>query len=176
VILFVAYSLPTFWVAQLLHGASGERAGGVSGRFVLAVIALTVGSLATLSRYQRSAMLDVLRQDFVRTARAKGVSTVRELVVHALRNALLPTVTLAGLQLPALLGGAFVVEEVFGLEGVGFETVRAVQAHDVPWLVATVVLAAVFTTAGLLASDVAYGLLDPRVRETLLGRGSGGAA
>jgi len=96
-------------------------------------------------------------------------------VVHALRNALMPTVTLAGLHLPALLGGAFVVEEIFGLPGMGYETLRAVEAHDAAWLMAVILVAAVTVTLGLVASDVAYGVLDPRVREELTRR-QGGAA
>src|SRR5262249_25417295 len=107
-VLFALYSLPTFWIAQVL--AQLTRGGG-TWSLVLPVIALSIGSLATLSRYQRAAMLDVLGQDYVRTARAKGVSTFRVLVVHALRNAMMPTLTLTGLQFPVLLGGAFVVEE-----------------------------------------------------------------
>ena len=91
-------------------------------------------------------MLDVVRQDFVRTAHAKGLSGARVLVVHALRNALMPTVTLAGLHLPALLGGAFVVEEVFGLPGMGYETLRAIEAHDAAWLMAVILVAAVAIT------------------------------
>jgi peptide/nickel transport system permease protein len=169
-ILFALYSLPTFWLAELLWRAS-LGSGAASGiRLALPVIALSLASLATLSRYQRMSMLDVIRQDYVRTARAKGVSGARLLVVHVLRNALLPTVTLAGLQLPALLGGAFVVEVVFNIPGLGYETVRAVEHHDVSWLVATIVLSAGITTLGLIASDVAYGVLDPRVRETLTRR------
>ena len=125
------------------------------------------------SRWQRAAMLDVVRQDFVRTAHAKGLSGPRVLVVHALRNALMPTVTLAGLHLPALLGGAFVVEEVFGLPGMGFETLRAIEAHDAAWLMAVILVAAVAITLGLVASDVAYGALDPRVREVLARRQGG---
>ena len=86
-------------------------------------------------------------------------------MVHALRAALLPTVTLAGMQLPMLLGASLVVEEVFALPGLGWETLRAVEVHDARWLVAVVLLVATISTLGLLASDVAYGLLDPRVRD-----------
>jgi peptide/nickel transport system permease protein len=124
-----------------------------------------VGSLATLSRYQRAATLETSRQDYVRTAKAKGASPLRQLVVHALRNAMLPTVTLAGLQFPALLGGAFVVEEVFAVPGMGYETIRAVEAHDTAWLVSITLVTAVITTLALIASDVAHGLLDPRMRD-----------
>src|SRR5580698_11394045 len=118
-------------------------------------------------------MLDVVGQDFVRTAHAKGVPGWRVLVVHALRNALMPTLSLAALHVPALLGGALVVEEVFALPGLGFETLRAVEAHDSAWLMAVILLLAIVTTMGLIASDVAYGALDPRVRETILDRAGG---
>jgi peptide/nickel transport system permease protein len=131
---------------------------------------LAVGSLATLSRWQRAAMLEVIRQDYVRTAHAKGLSGWRVAVVHAMRNALMPMVTLAGLHLPTLLAGAFVVEEIFGLPGVGFETLRAIEAHDAPWLTAVVLAAAVAVTLGMVASDVASGTLDPLVRELLVAR------
>jgi peptide/nickel transport system permease protein len=170
-VLFAMYSLPTFWAAELLRrifsaGLASDANTGFD-RLILPVVALTLGSLASLARYQRTAVLDVVRQDYIRTARAKGVPTIRWVVVHALRNALLPTVTLAGLQLPALLGGAFVVEEVFAVPGLGYETLRAIESHDVAWLMATIVLAALVTTLGLIGSDVAYGILDPRIREAL---------
>jgi peptide/nickel transport system permease protein len=199
VVLFAMYSLPTFWAAELLvrafagGGSLGIMPGDgmeshtgvivglshvrdVALHLVLPVSALTLGSLASLSRYQRASMLDVIGQDYIRTARAKGVPVLRLVVVHALRNALMPTVTLAGLQLPVLFGGAFIVEEVFGLPGLGYETLRAVEAHDAAWLTATILVMAVITTVGLIASDVAYGALDPRVRDALLGRQRGSSA
>jgi ABC-type dipeptide/oligopeptide/nickel transport system permease component len=173
-VLFVLYATPTFAVAELLRRATLGSTASLP-RIVLAVIALAVGSIATLSRWQRAAMLDVVRQDFVRTARAKGASAWRVAVVHALRNALMPTMTLLGLHLPVVLGGAFVVEEVFGLPGMGFETLRAIQSHDAAWLMAVVIASAAAVTLGLIASDIAYGALDPRVRELLTHR-SGGSA
>jgi ABC-type dipeptide/oligopeptide/nickel transport system permease component len=121
-------------------------------------------------------MLEVVGRDYVRTARAKGMPGWRIAVVHALRNALMPTVTLAGLHLPVLLGGAFVVEEVFELPGIGFETLRAIEAHDAAWLMAVVLVCALAVTIGLVASDVAYGALDPRVREVLWRRQRGSRA
>jgi peptide/nickel transport system permease protein len=171
-VMFLLYATPTFAVAELLRRATAAH-GIDGGRVWLAVAALAAGSLATCSRWQRAAMLDVVGQDFVRTAHAKGLSGPRVLVVHALRNALMPTVTLAGLHLPALLGGAFVVEEVFGLPGMGYETLRAIEAHDAAWLMAVILVAAVAITLGLVASDVAYGVLDPRVREELARRQGG---
>ncbi|MGH7296983.1 MAG: ABC transporter permease, partial [Polyangiaceae bacterium] len=174
-VLFVLYATPTFAMAELLRRLTlGHPIQGA--RVALAVVALSAGSLATLSRWQRGAMLEVVGLDFVRTAHAKGLPEWRVAVVHALRNALLPTVTLAGMHLPVLLGGAFVVEEVFGLPGVGFETIRAVEAHDEAWLMAVVLASAVAVTVGLVASDVAYGALDPRVRETLTRRQGAGSA
>jgi ABC-type dipeptide/oligopeptide/nickel transport system permease component len=176
VVLFAMYSLPTFWAAQLLARAYAPTHGVARPmnlhdtaetlwRLALPVVALMIGSLATLSRYQRAAVLETIRLDYVRTAKAKGASVLRQVVVHALRNAMLPVVTLAGLQFPALLGGAFVVEEVFAVPGIGYETMRAVEAHDEAWLVAIALVTAVITTLALIASDVAYGMLDPRVRE-----------
>jgi peptide/nickel transport system permease protein len=174
-VLFLLYATPTFAVAEILRRVAGAYALG-GGRVWLAVAALALGSMATLSRWQRAAMLDVVRQDFVRTAQAKGLPAWRVAIVHALRNALMPTVTLAGLHLPVLLGGAFVVEEVFGLPGLGFETLRAIEAHDAAWLMAVILASAVAVTLGLVASDVAYGALDPRVREVLSRRQDGRTA
>lgn len=171
-LLFVMYAMPTFAMAEVLrHMTLGTSASGA--RIALAVTALAIGSFATLSRWQRGAMLEVVGREYVRTARAKGMPAWRIAVVHALRNALMPTVTLAGLHLPVLLGGAFVVEEVFALPGVGFETLRAIEAHDAAWLMAVVLASAVAVTFGLVASDVAYGVLDPRVREVLRRRQRG---
>ncbi len=170
VTLFTAYSLPTFWVAQVLYTFAQAR--GVAG-VSIPVLALATTAIATLSRHQRASMLEVIAQDYIRTARAKGVPGFRVAVVHALRNAILPTIALAGLQFPALLGGAFAIEEVFGIQGMGWETLRAIEAHDTAWIVAMVLLSALVTTAMLIASDVAQGLLDPRIRERQLGRRSG---
>lgn len=168
-VLLVLYAAPTFAVAELLRRMISTREAG-SGRLALAIAALAIGSLATLSRWQRAAMLEVVRQDYVRTARAKGLSGLRVAVVHVMRNALLPMITLAGLHLPTLLAGALVVEEVFHLPGLGFMTVRAIESHDAPWLMAVVLVVAVAVTLGLVASDVACGMLDPRVREVLAGQ------
>jgi peptide/nickel transport system permease protein len=126
-----------------------------------------------LSRYERASLLEVLRQDYIRTARAKGVSAWRELTVHALRNALMPVVMLAGLQLPTSFGAAFVVEEVFKLPGMGYETLRAVEAHDAPWLTMVLLVLSLVSMLGFVVTDVAAGLLDPRVRDTMTARAGG---
>jgi ABC-type dipeptide/oligopeptide/nickel transport system permease component len=155
------YSVPTFLIAELFAALGGHTLG-----ILLPVVVLATVSLSAMTQTQRAAMIDALGQDYVRAARAKGARTLRVAVVHALRNALVPTVTLAGVQLPALIGGAFVVEEVFGVQGIGWETLRAIEARDVAWIVAVTLLCALVTTTSLVASDIAYGLLDPRVRES----------
>ncbi len=168
-VVVVLHAVPTFVAAAAL----GVFASGIAGKLTLGVIALAIGSFATISRQQRASMLDVLGQDFVRTARAKGAYEARVLVVHALRNALVPVVALAGTQLPLLVGGAFVVEVVFDLEGLGWECLHAIQSHDAQVLVGTLFVIAVATTIGLAVSDVAHGMLDPRVRERLTDKSEG---
>ena len=160
--ILLVYCVPTFLVAELL--ALFGHASGVG--FALPVLALSTVSLSVVTQQQRASMIEALEQDYVRSARAKGARTLRVAVVHALRNALVPTVTIAGVQFPALVGGAFVVEEVFEIRGIGWETLRAIESHDAAWIVAVTLLCAIVTTACLVASDIAYGLLDPRVRET----------
>jgi ABC-type dipeptide/oligopeptide/nickel transport system permease component len=159
-VVIVLHAIPTFVTAAAL----GVFATGLAGKLTLGVVALAIGSFATISRQQRASMLDVLGQDFVRTARAKGAYAARVLVVHALRNALVPIVALAGTQLPLLVGGAFVVEVVFNLQGLGWECLRAIQSRDAQVLVGTLFVVAIATTLALAVSDVAHGLLDPRVR------------
>ena len=169
IVMFLLYATPTFVLAEVLRRAAAALALR-GARVGLAIVALSAASLATSSRWQRTAMLEAMRQDFVRTAVAKGVPAWRVAIQHALRNALAPTVTLAGLHLPALVGGAFVVEEVFGLPGVGFETLRAIETNDSAWLMAVVLATALAVTMGLVVTDVVYGALDPRVREELVRR------
>ena len=128
--------------------------------------ALALGYLfsASLSRMVRSTMLEVLRQDYIRTARAKGLNSSTVIVRHALRNALLPVVTLAGLQLGTLLGGTVIIETLFNLPGVGRATIQAINTRDYPLVQFVVLLfATIFLTVNLMI-DLAYGVLDPRIR------------
>ncbi|HVJ91362.1 MAG TPA: ABC transporter permease, partial [Labilithrix sp.] len=154
--LLLIYSVPTFLVAELLATFGRASEAGL----ISPVLALSTVSLSVMTQQQRASMIEALGQDYVRTARAKGARTWRALLVHALRNALVPTVTITGVQLPALIAGALVVEEVFDVRGLGWETLRAIEAHDVAWIVAATLLCAVVTTASLVASDIAYGILD----------------
>ena len=128
--------------------------------------ALALGYLfsASLSRMVRSTMLEVLRQDYIRTAHAKGLKSSTVIVRHALRNALLPVITLAGLQLGGLLGGTVIIETLFNLPGVGRATIQAINSRDYPLVQFVVMMfATIFLTVNL-AIDLIYGVLDPRIR------------
>ena len=180
-------SMPTFWLGLVLLLVFGERlhwlpVGGLHdlvrcprvdsffclGDFLwhLALPALTLGLVgaAATARYQRAAMLEVIRQDFVRTARAKGLPERRVLLVHALRNALLPFITLFGLTFPFLLTGAVLVETVFAWPGMGRLAVTAILQRDYPVVTAAAIVASVMVVLGNLLADALYGVADPRIR------------
>ncbi|NNN09813.1 MAG: ABC transporter permease [Acidimicrobiaceae bacterium] len=132
--------------------------------FILPVAALTLLNLAFLSRFMRSAVLDVLVQDYIRTAKAKGCSQRRVLFRHAFRNALGPIVIILGLFVPGLFGGALIVESVFNYEGIGFQTVNAATYSDIPTVLGITLLTTILTLFGNLLADVALGMINPRVR------------
>jgi peptide/nickel transport system permease protein len=184
--LFV-YSLPTFWLGLVLLLVFGQGlhwfpVGGVvdpvlyqslspAGRLLdrlrhLALPALTLGLVgaAGTARFQRAALLEALSQGFVKAARAKGLSESRVLLAHALRNALLPTITLMGLALPFLLTGSVVIETVFAWPGMGKLAADAVLSRDYPVVTATTLAATVLVVGGSLVADVLYAVADPRVR------------
>jgi peptide/nickel transport system permease protein len=131
---------------------------------ILPVLALALPSLADWTRYIRSQMLEVIRQDYVRTAQAKGLRSRAVLMGHAFRNALLPLVTLVGFAIPNLFGGALIVENVFGYPGVGQLTIKSLQSNDYSVAMACIMMLAVLTVLGNLMADILYGVLDPRVR------------
>jgi peptide/nickel transport system permease protein len=131
---------------------------------VLPAVTLAALSAAAIARYQRAAMLEVLPMDFVRTARAKGLPERRVLMRHALRNALLPVVTLIGLSLPTLLGGALFVERVFSWPGMGQLALGAIGSRDYPLVTASVVISGALVAIGSLLADLLSAVVDPRVR------------
>lgn len=180
-------SVPTFWLGLLLLLVFGQwlhwfPIGGridpvlypslsLGGRLLdqlhhLALPALTLGLVgaAGTARYQRAAMLEVMGRDFVRTARAKGVSERRVLLRHTLRNALLPFITLFGLAFPFLLTGAVLIETVFAWPGMGRLAAEAILTRDYPTVMATALIAAVMVAAGSLLSDLMLAVADPRIR------------
>lgn len=131
---------------------------------VLPVLTLTLVTLALFSRYMRSSVLENLVEDYVRTARAKGVSNLRVLFLHAVPNALLPIITLVGLSLPGILSGALVVESLFNYPGMGLMFWNAAQSEDYPVMLGTTMVVGVAVVVGSLLADVAYAVADPQVR------------
>ena len=185
--LFVLYSMPSWWVATMfivyfggvqfvdwfdvdgLHDLGYERytlfeyLGDSINRLILPVICLTYGGFAYLSRQMRSGMLDVVRADFVRTARAKGLAEKRVIKRHALRNALIPIITLMGYLLPAMIGGSIIIELIFSIQGMGLLGYDAITNRDYSVVLANTTFAALLTLIGLLVSDVLYCVVDPRI-------------
>jgi peptide/nickel transport system permease protein len=131
---------------------------------ILPASSLALLITAVVARQQRAALIDTLPEDFVRTARAKGVSERGVVLRHALRNALLPTITLVGLALPALVGGAVLVETIYSWPGMGLTAFEAVKARDHPVVLGVVILASVFVVAGSVLTDLLYAVADPRLR------------
>jgi peptide/nickel transport system permease protein len=190
--LFV-YSIPEFWVAVmfiLLFGvtlawfpisqtrsldymlfSTPEKIADRLWHLILPVVVLTFGSAAGTARYMRSELLGVLNEEYVIAARARGLPERRVVLRHALRNALMPIVTIYGLELPFLVGGAVVVEKIFAWPGMGALAVDAVGARDYPVIMATSMIAAMLVIAGNLLADVLYAVVDPRV--TFDGRRTG---
>ncbi|HVH13016.1 MAG TPA: ABC transporter permease [Longimicrobium sp.] len=185
------YSMPSFWFALMLilifsrgadagwlfnWPASGMTSidydylstwGKISDRvrhLVLPATALGIGSAAGVARYMRGSMLEVIHQDFIRTARAKGLSERVVIFKHALRNALIPIITLVGLYLPFLLSGAVLVETIFAWPGMGRAIVEAILSRDYPMVMATSFVIAAIVVLGNLLSDVLYAVVDPRIR------------
>jgi len=183
---FVGYSMPSYWLAlilMLLFGVelnllpiSGmmsteadylpwyQKIGDLLSHLLLPLFVTTFGGLASVSLYARTSMLEVIRQDYIRTARAKGLSETQVIFKHALRNALIPIATLVGLSLPGLIGGSFIIETLFAWPGMGQLGLEAVFTHDYPLLMGIGVITAFLTLTGNLLADLAYAWLDPRIR------------
>jgi ABC-type dipeptide/oligopeptide/nickel transport system permease component len=170
-IALVGQSAPTFFlgiflILTLSLGLGWFPTSGRGGWEHLVLPALTLGafSMASIARLTRSAVLDVLRQDFVRTARAKGLPELAVVMKHTLKNAALPVVTITGLQFGTLLGGAVVTETVFAWPGIGRLAIQSIYNRDYPIVQCTVFLSAILFIVLNFAIDLLYGVLDPRVR------------
>ncbi|HZS24897.1 MAG TPA: ABC transporter permease [Gaiellaceae bacterium] len=177
---FVGYAMPAFLLGQLLilyfaidlHWFSTEapQATTVAGilsdprGLVLPVFSLAAITIAAFSRYMRSSMMEAMTEDYVRTARAKGAGEGRVLFRHALRNALIPIITLLGLSLPGIVGGALITETVFNYPGMGLLAYNSALNNDVPLLLGTTFVATLATVVGSLLADIFYAIADPRVR------------
>lgn len=173
VIAIIGVSIPGFWLGLMIMMLFSVKLGWfpVAGadtwkHLVLPTVTLGVLASAILARMTRSAMLDVLNQDYVRTARAKGLREWRVIMGHAFRNALVPIVTILGLQIGGLLSGAFIIEAVFAYPGIGMLAVQALANRDFPLIQGIVLLVAVIYVLVNLAVDMLYSVLDPRVRNS----------
>jgi peptide/nickel transport system permease protein len=199
VLVFTGYSIPTFWLALLLilffgiklqwlpiSGMSpwymeylgrGERFMEILRHMVLPLIVTALGSMAALSRYSRSSVIQSLKEPYVLNARARGIPENRVIWVHVLRNALLPIVTIMGLALPALVSGSFIFETIFSWPGMGRLGYEAIMSYDYPVVMGVGVIATFLTLSGILLSDIAYAMVDPRIRSGFMddGRQVGGS-
>jgi peptide/nickel transport system permease protein len=184
----VLNSMPAFWVGVVLqlvfayklqwlpvesmrsldHAALSPlgRVWDELRHMLLPVVVLAAGGIASTARYTRASMIETLSQDFVRAARARGLREPRIVLRHALRNALAPVATLAGLSLPALVGGALVVETIFSWPGMGRLAMQAVATRDYPVILGATALSALLVVVGSLLADIACWCLDPRVRSS----------
>jgi peptide/nickel transport system permease protein len=177
----IGYALPSFVLGILLlyifaiklnwFPSFGRQSLGQEGNFgdfvwhlFLPVMSLAIQQIAGWSRYMRSSMLEVLQQDYVRTAKAKGLAGRNVIFKHSLKNALLPIITLLGLTLPSLLAGAAITESIFSWPGLGYMAVQSVQTNDFPVILAIVMIGGMMVLLGNLLADVLYGLVDPRIK------------
>ncbi|BFH62284.1 ABC transporter permease [Paenibacillus azoreducens] len=185
ILIFAAMSLPSFFIGLFLIKicavdlkwlppggmlTTGSNATGwayikeVISHMTLPVVVMTLLGIGSLTRYFRSNMIDVIKQDYIRTARAKGLKESKVLFRHALRNALLPAITLVGFELPALFGGSLIIEKIFNWPGIGQLYIQSFGLRDYPLLMGFTMMLAILTVIGTLLSDVLYHIADPRVR------------
>ena len=161
-------SMPVFWVALILQNTFKGTlpVSGVDGwrSYILPTVVLGWSSAGRIARLTRSSLMEVLRNDYIRTARSKGLSRFMVIVRHALKNALIPVITVMAIQISSLLSGAVITESVFAIPGVGSLAVSAIKNRDMPLLQGTVIFTAVLIIAGNLAADVLYSVIDPRIR------------
>ena len=186
IFVFLGFSTPTFWLALLLMILFGVNMGilPISGiqsidvadmgpferlldwikHLILPVGISAFGGIAGLSRYSRSSMLEVIRQDYIRTAKAKGLPEPAIVLRHAFRNALMPIVTILGLSVPGLIGGGVIFETIFAIPGMGQLFYSSTMARDYPTIMGILVIGAILTLFGNMIADISYAMVDPRVR------------
>ena len=186
VFVFIGFAMPSFWLALLLMSFFGiklqilpvlgikslffdqlpiwAKAIDVGRHLILPVFVSAFAGLAGMSRYIKTNMLNVLHENYIRTARAKGLPESRVIYKHALKNALLPVITILGLSVPGLIGGSVIIETVFSIPGMGRLAFEAVMARDYPVIMAVLVISALLTLLGNLIADISYCWADPRIR------------
>ncbi|MBI5756628.1 MAG: ABC transporter permease [Nitrospirae bacterium] len=183
---FIGFAIPTFWFALLLmilfgvyldwlpisglkslnyeNISTSGKIWDIASHLILPVFLEAFGGLAGLSRYMRSNMLEVIRSDYITTARAKGLSERVVIYKHAMRNALLPVITILGLSVPGLIGGSVIFETIFAIPGMGQLFFMSVMTRDYPLIMGILTIGAILTLAGNLLSDIGYAVADPRIR------------
>jgi peptide/nickel transport system permease protein len=188
VMVFIGFSTPTFWLALMLMIVFGvnlgilpisgihslevsemtffERLLDMARHLVLPVGVSAFGGIAGLSRYSRSSMLEVIRQDYIRTARAKGLPESQVILRHAFRNALMPVVTILGLSIPGLIGGGVIFETIFSIPGMGQLFYSSAMSRDYPTIMGILVIVSILTLIGNLLADISYAIVDPRIRRS----------
>lgn len=186
VIVFIGFSIPGFWLALICMDFFGVRLGwlpisgihslnyadlsfpgqvwDITKHLLLPVLISAFGSLAGLSRYMRASMLEIVRQDYILTARAKGLPERTVIYKHAMRNALLPVITILGLSVPGLIGGSVIFESMFAIPGLGQLFYQAIMMRDYNMIMGSLTIGAVLTLIGNLLADLGYSLADPRIR------------
>ncbi len=186
IFVFIGFAMPGFWLALMFMSFFGITLGwlpvqgiislgfdrlsllgkilDIGKHLILPVIVSSFGSLAAMSRYMRNNMLEVLHKDYIQTARAKGLSENSVIYKHALKNAILPIITILGLSVPGLIGGSVIVESIFGIPGMGRLFYESVMGRDYPVIMAVLVIGALLTLLGNLLADISYSLADPRIR------------
>ncbi|MFH0732413.1 MAG: ABC transporter permease [Candidatus Omnitrophota bacterium] len=186
VFVFAGFAMPSFWLALLLMSFFGiqlhllpvlgikslffedlsiwGKIFDVARHLILPVFVAAFVSLAGMSRYIKTNMIEVLHKDYIRTARAKGLPESQVIYKHALKNALLPVITILGLSIPGLIGGSIITETIFSIPGMGRLAFEAVMARDYPVIMAELVIAALLTLLGNLIADISYSWADPRIR------------
>jgi len=187
IFVFLGFAMPSFWLALLMMDYFGVRLGllpvaglksigydylspagqvwDMTRHLILPIFISAFGGLAGFSRYMRSNMLEVIRQDYILTARAKGLSERVVIYKHALRNALLPVITILGLSVPGLIGGSVIFETIFAIPGMGKLFYDGVMMRDYPLIMGILVIGAVLTLVGNLLADISYAIADPRIRK-----------
>jgi oligopeptide transport system permease protein len=177
-IAIIGVSVPSFVVAALVQKALGGDIFPVVGwpsrhvwtsgfkYTVLPTIALAFGSIATYARYMRTSVLDVINQDYILTAKAKGVSETATIWKHIIRNAILPIVTILGPQIASIITGTFIIERIFSIPGLGQYYVQSISIRDYPMIMATTIFFAFLFIVSVIAVDMLYGVIDPRIRVT----------
>ncbi len=187
VLVFIGFAAPSFWVALLLIIFFGidlhilpiggitstgynflpwwGKIANIAKHLVMPVFVAGFGGIAGLSRYLKGNMLEVYRQDYILTARAKGLKERTVIYKHALKNALIPFITILGLSVPGLIGGSVIIETIFDINGMGRLFYQSVLARDYPTIMGILVIGAVLTLIGNLLADITYAIVDPRLRK-----------